>query len=623
MTRQESPEEGEKRSAVEGSTGEGRGVRYWLIDQVKGDEGGRHVFFFFLEELREGAPGVISVDIIMSGQEQTHTPVVFVPSEYLQGTQQWVETQLSHFLNHLNNLYQENEQIKQQQQWEIVREAQVTFQQLYETNDQHRQAFHAMKGELEDLQAKHRVLRQEMVKKEEELSELRQVNSQQTAEIELLKEQYAALKSSVEGLSTQIHAMQAQNEKDNEQLGSALEDIFNLQESLTGLADRVEQLPSSDFVLEHLEVKDQEIMDRLAEEWQLPVSGNAPAEVPTVGIVNPTFDAQAEDQEPVGIQLPTSSAQVEQIIPPVVPATVGLRANHMNSRLGSPMSSLQFLNAAAAAPPMMQIPVSADLNFGAVPKALKLPTPAKFNGNQDPLTWIKSLELYFQLVGLHSAKQQILFAMTLIEGGPALWATSDHAQQNRLVDLTWHQFCHELIGQFSVGDREIGARDQLRTLRFTPHSDFNSFIQQLRGCFMKIAGITDSQKIEYLENSLPPDMLTFIRSHRVPGIGFDTLVTMLIHQANILKSTQYQGGTLPSLCMARNNPPKEVNAVAASSSKQQNFQDMLNARPCAYCNGTSHCARFCFKLVGKDNHSKKKTPGKGGGKKDAVSVSSA
>lgn len=107
----------------------------------------------------------------------------------------------------------------------------------------------------------------------------------------------------------------------------------------------------------------------------------------------------------------------------------------------------------------------------------------------------------------------------------------------RLVSLSWAEFCHELANQFSMGDRTLGAKYQLRNLKFTPNTDFHEYVTKLRNCFLNIPALTDEQKVDHLESALPPDMLTFLRTHRVPGVGFETLIIMLAHQANILKST--------------------------------------------------------------------------------------
>lgn len=72
--------------------------------------------------------------------------------------------------------------------------------------------------------------------------------------------------------------------------------------------------------------------------------------------------------------------------------------------------------------------------------------------------------------------------------------------------------------------------------------------------------------------------------------------------------------------MNRSADRVSLNALSEGKSHEDIFQQMLLKKPCAHCQGTNHCAKFCFKLPGNERSKFKKK--KNGSKDKVVGMSS-
>lgn len=327
------------------------------------------------------------------------------------------------------------------QQQEIIRQTKNAFQEIHSLNDHRGKWMETLNQAVHSLQGSCQVLQEELLKKDAELQEVRKINSKNAAEIVFFKEQVEILKTSLRELTGDTSGYREQQSDMSRQMEVLQAELGELKSSVAAISQDVQEMPTRTEVDAELNNLQSQIMDSIDQAWQ--VESGVPASLPVVGLINPTFSQNEEDADPTGVNLhavphsmssllagPSVSApfsvsmgvfSVCPVIPPVVPATSSLRYTRMDSRLGTPMSDVDFLHVNP-----QNMAVSMGIGVGQMPKGVKLASPPRFNEKQEVLTWIKTLELHFQLAVIREAPQQILLGMSLMDNGPALWATAEY-----------------------------------------------------------------------------------------------------------------------------------------------------------------------------------------------------
>lgn len=338
--------------------------------------------------------------------------------------------------------------------------------------------------------------------------------------------------------------------------------------------------------------------------------------IPTGNIVNTLKSGSPNAEQETEVHLRAPTLGVDLTVPPFSMDFHASAALVSGIQMHSAGEATAWPNQGMVEPTFGVTTASADITRpttagSSFSKMLKGTPPPRFGGKSDPTVWLTQLELHFRLGNVFLDDHKIVFAMSLLDGVAAIWATGDPLVKSRLINGGWDQFSRELSGMFSVGDRITAAKDELRYLPFKPHTDFLQFLEQFRSLLIKIPRLKESQKIDYFEYCLLSDLLAFVRVHKVPGMTFDTLRTLLINQANLLKQTKFQGGSLPSLY-------KQTNSTAVN--RVQHSQGLnLDKRPCDHCGGQSHSTRRCWKLHGHPRRGTRGGRGKCKPKEDAFS----
>jgi hypothetical protein len=295
--------------------------------------------------------------------------------------------------------------------------------------------------------------------------------------------------------------------------------------------------------------------------------------MPTVGVLNPTFNEHAEDSEPVGIAIGKGTPHFETFHTEVP---------------GTPLETF--------------------------PKQLKLPTPTRFSGSQgaNPKLWISGLELHFAATGAHNSYQRIAYALSLLDGNAAGWGHGE-ANKPKLLAGSWEEFKTQLFAQFTVGDLEIKAKDKLRSHRFKVGSGLQNLFEKLRGWFNDIPEITERMKLDYLESSLwdnASDLVSYLRMNSEVIKTFDAACASLIKQESLLRGQTFNGGMFPSLTGNRSSSTgASLNAVSgtSSSSGSSRRRGRNSHLKCDHCKRTGHLREICWQLHGKPGSSGTKT----------------
>lgn len=295
------------------------------------------------------------------------------------------------------------------------------------------------------------------------------------------------------------------------------------------------------------------------------------------------------------------------------------------------------------------------------PIGFQTPKPQFFNPTKKEVganAWVRHTESIFKAAGL-APETWVRTAIPYLTGVAAQWS-QEPATYAKLTASTWDAFAEMMSTQFEPGSLSQKAKDVLAKLRFKRGNCLMTYITTLRTQFNLIGGLTESQKLEYVERTIDADLLTLIRESQStnPDYSFEDFCSKIILQHSIFQSAGTRSATLysllppaqgqPSGSGARGShskgsqrssgykasgsssrgrhhskgsgkspahPPKASTTPAPTTSTSTPSLHSLDTGkpPCSYCNQSGHHYNHCVLRLGREALADVKKKEKGGG----------